>query len=479
VTVHALPKRLGIGLAVIAIAATAATGASGVSGSDRITTIAGSGSAKSLGDGGPATEAQLFGPEQVAVDAQRNVYIADMQNNRVRKVTPEGTISTFAGTGKLGALGDGGPATSASLYYPSGVAVDAQGNVYIADRNHARVRKVTPDGKISTIAGTGQVGPFKGDGGPATSATLSNPWSVAVDGQGNLYVADTSNQRVRKVSAVGTITTIAGTGTQGFSGDGGPATSARLHNPYGVAVDRQGNVYIADSENHRVRKVSGGTITTIAGTGSRGYSGEGGAATSAQLNWPWRVAVDGQGDVYIADSQNSRVRKVSAGKITTVAGTGKQGYSGDGGPASSAQVGYPNGVAVDGQGSLYITDAWRIRKVSTGSAATLTLTLGGTSSQKLIAQKGITVTAKCNKPCSLSATGSVTIVGTKYVFRLTRASAALAAGKRTLTLRCSAAQLKRFRQFFTPGQQAKAVITVKATDKAGRTRTSKRTVVIR
>jgi len=331
-----------------------------------ITTIAGSATATSLGDGGPATEARLSHPEQLAVDAKGNVYIADTRNARVRKVGPDGTIATIAGSGRLGPLGDGGPAGAAGLY-PSGVAVDGKGNVYITDNAHERVRKVAPDGTITTIAGTGRVGPVKGDGGPAASATLWNPHSLAIDGHGNLFIAGTSNQRVRKVSRDGTITTIAGTGRQGFSGDGGPATSARLHDPYGVAVDGHGNVYIADRDNHRVRKVSpGGRITTIAGTGEGGYSGDGGPATAAQLHYPRGVAVDRHGNLYIADSQNFRVRMVSGGTITTVAGTGTSGSSGNGGPPTSAELVYPTGVAVDGRGDLYISDAWVIRKVSLG-----------------------------------------------------------------------------------------------------------------
>jgi len=348
---------------VVALVAAAARGGSG---STTITTIAGSVTATSLGDGGPATRARLSHPEQLAVDKNGNVYVADTRHARVRKITPEGTITTIAGSGKLGPLGDGGPARAAGLY-PSGVAVDGKGNVYVTDNAHERVRRITPDGTITTVAGTGRVGADKGDGGPATSATLWNPHAVAIDGQGNLFIAGTSNQRVRKVSPDGTITTIAGTGRQGFSGDGGPARSARLHDPYGVAVDRHGSVYIADSGNHRVRKVSpGGRITTIAGTGSPGYSGDGGPATAARLHHPRGVAVDARGNLYIADSENFRIRMVSDGTITTIAGTGRSASSGDGGPPRSAQLEHPTGVAVDGKGFLYIADARCLRMVSPG-----------------------------------------------------------------------------------------------------------------
>jgi sugar lactone lactonase YvrE len=297
--------RLGVGVA--AVAAVVATGAFAVSGSDTITTIAGTGTAGFSGDGGPATLARLFFPDGVATDGQGNVYIADTHNGRVRKVSAE-TITTIAGTGEEGFSGDGGPAISARLFWPEAVAVDGQGNVYIADRNNHRVRGVSPGGTITTIAGTGAQG-FSGDGGPATSAQLSYPSGIAVDGEGNVYIADRDNSRVRKVSA-GTIATFAGTGAEDFFGDGGPATSARLDSPGGVAVDGQGDVYIADTGNRRVRKVSGGTITTFAGTGVLGSSGDGGPATSARLALPVGVAADAQGSVYIADTSKSRVRKV-------------------------------------------------------------------------------------------------------------------------------------------------------------------------
>ena len=454
-----------------------------VSRSGTITTFAGTGKAGFTGDGGPATSAQLdaYG---VAVDGQGNVYIAGSESHRVRKVGPGGTIRTFAGTGKAGSSGGGGPAVAAQLNFPYGVAADAHGNVYIADYGNRRVRKVGPGGTITTFAGTDNEG-FSGDGGKATSARLT-PNGVAVDGQGNVYIADytTRTSRVRKVSRSGTITTFAGTGKPGFSGDGGPATSAQLRTPDGVAVDGKGNVYIADSEDQRVRKVSpGGTITTIAGTGEWGFSGDGGPATSARLYNPYGVAVDRKGNVYIADNGNNRVRRVSpGGTITTFAGTGKEGFSGDGGPATSARLYLPAGVAVDRKGNVYIADKYnyRVRKVTVGAqASALTVTLGGASPQQLLAQKGITVTAKCNNPCSLVASGSVTILGTKYVFGLSRATAKLAAGKRTLVLHCPAAEQRRFRKLFKPGQRARAVITVKATDKAGNTTKSKRTVAVR
>jgi hypothetical protein len=310
----------------------------------------------------------------VAVDGQGNVYIADQGHRRIRKVDAAGTITTIAGTGVSGFSGDGGPATSAHLTDPFAVAVDGQGNVYIAETNNSRVRKVNPGGTITTFAGTGDAG-FSGDGGPATSAQLNSPEGLAVDGRGNVYIADSIDSRVRKVNPSGTITTFAGTGDWGFSGDGGSATSAMLSGPTDVTVDRQGNVYIADFINYRVRKVSaGGTITTIAGTGGSGYSGDGGPATSARLI-PTSVALDGLGSVYIGDFHNRRVRKVSpSGTITTVAGTGIRGSFGDGGPATSAQLAGPEAVAVDGHGNVYIADSGnnRVRKVATSASAKAT-----------------------------------------------------------------------------------------------------------
>jgi sugar lactone lactonase YvrE len=337
-----------------------------------ITTVAGNGFYRYSGDSGPATSASLNQPTGVAVDSFGNLYIADWFNNRIRKVSG-GTITTVAGNGRCCFSGDGGSPTSASLNQPQGTAADSAGNLYIADYGNSRVRKVS-GGTITTVAGGGK-GPL-GDGGPATSATLGSPVGVAVDSAGNLYIADSWSNRIRKVSA-GTITTVAGNGIGGFSGDGGPATSASLDGPYGAAVDAAGNVYIADWQNNRIRKVSGGTITTVAGNGNQGFSGDGGPATSASLNQPQGVAVDSVGNLYIADSGNERIRKVSGGTITTVAGSGSYGFSGDGGPATSASLAERSnshwGVAVDSAGNLYIADTYnnRIREVLAAKPAVL------------------------------------------------------------------------------------------------------------
>ena len=266
-------------------------------------------------------------PSDVAVDRTGAVYIADTGNDRVLKAAADGTITTFAGTGGYGVSGDGGPATAAQLNYPTSVAVADDGTVYIADTLNHRVRKVVSDGTITTFAGTGGVG-ISGDGGLATAAELGLPQGVAVADDGTVYIADTLNHRVRKVASDGIITTLAGMGNngngEGFNGDGGPATAAQLNWPYGLAVDRTGAMYIADEVNYRVRKVApDGTITTFAGTGVAGGSGDGGPATAAQLNRPYDVAVDSAGAVYIADKDDYRVRKVAPdGIITTVAGRG-------------------------------------------------------------------------------------------------------------------------------------------------------------
>ncbi|MEE8177783.1 MAG: NHL repeat-containing protein, partial [Acidobacteriota bacterium] len=316
-----------------------------------LTVVAGNGIRGFSGDGGPATSASLNQPTSVTVDIAGNLFIVDKDNQRIRKVTPGGTITTVAGNGDFGFTGDGGAATSASLNFPRGVAVDADGNLYIADTYSNRIRKITPGGTITTVAGSGSADPgaggFSGDGGPATSALLDVPTGVAVDGTGNLYIADGSN-RVRKISSGGIIDTVAGTGIEDFSGDEGPAISATLNQAFGVAVDESGNLYIADTVNNRIRKVTpDGTINTVAGSGGTGrsagaLSGDDGPATSASLNLPSGVAVDAGGNVYIADTVNQRVRKVSsAGTITTLAGDNLFKFSGDGGPATSASLNFP------------------------------------------------------------------------------------------------------------------------------------------
>jgi sugar lactone lactonase YvrE len=358
-----------------------------------IETIAGDTTAAYLGDynAGIATSAQLNRPYNVAVDSSGNIYIADRSNHCIRRVNTSGIITTVAGTGTAGSLGDGGNATSAQLSSPTGVAVDLSGNIYIADTWNHRIRKITVStGIITTIAGTGTNG-FSGDGSAATSALLYSPDSVVLDSMGNVYITDTWNNCIRKITvSTGIITTIAGTGGNGagfigFTGDGGVATSAKLNYPSGVALDLSGNVYIADQSNNCIRKitVSNDIITTIAGTGTAGSLGDGGVATSARLWNPSGVALDLSGNVYIADQSNNCIRKitVSTGIITTIAGTGIAGFLGDGGVATSARLWKPSGVALDLSGNVYIADTWNncIRKITVSTGIITTIAGTGTA----------------------------------------------------------------------------------------------------
>ena len=419
-----------------------------VSASGNITTLAGSGNCCTLGDGGIAASAWLYGPTGVAIDASGNIYISDQYNQRVRMVNPGGTISTLAGNGTGGYSGDGGQATSAMLSYPTGIAVDASGNVYIADTNNSRIRKVS-GGLITTFAGNGSPGYSGdgvqatrtelsyprgvmvapsgnvfiadsssgrirevssggvistvaggnccslGDGGSATAAWLNWPNAMGVDGAGNLYIADSNNLRIREVSTIGFISTIAGGGN---GGDNGPAPFASFASPQAMVADGFGNIYVADSTGNRVREISaGGAITTVAGNGLSGFSGDGGPATSASLSTPSGLAVDTSGNLYIADSGNQRIRKVStAGTISTFAGT-YYGYSGDGGPATSAALAYPRGIAFDSMGDLYIADSnnSRIRKVWTSGIIT---TVAGNGSSGFSGDGGAAVSVELNNP---------------------------------------------------------------------------------
>jgi uncharacterized protein (TIGR03437 family) len=358
--------------------------------------VAGNGVQGFSGDGGPATSASLNGPSGLAVDSGGNLYIADQNNSRIRRVSG-GVIATVAGNGTQEYSGDGGPSVSASLNQPSGVAVDSVGNLYIADQDNNRIREVS-GGVITTVAGNGTEGDV-GDGGPATSAFLGNPDYIVVDAADNLYIADQTNCRIRKVSH-GIITTVVGNGNQGYSGDGGPATKASLNQPAGVAVDPAGNLYIADWLNQVIRKVSGGIITTVAGTGAIGYSGDGGPATNASLNFPIGVAVDSASNLYIADTYNNRLRKVSGNIITTTAGNGTNRYSGDGGPATGASFNGPSDVAVDSAGNLYIADTNnnRIRKVSGG----IITTVAGSGSAGYSGDGGPATSAQLNGPTGVA-----------------------------------------------------------------------------
>jgi trimeric autotransporter adhesin len=338
-----------------------------------INTVAGNGGGGYSGDGGQATSAELYTPTASAIDNSGNIYIADESNNRVRKVNTSGIISTVAGRTASGYSGDGAAATAAQLNAPIGVAVDTLGNIYIADELNDRIRIVSTSGIINTFAGNGYNsgsggGGYSGDGGPATVAELHTPTSVTLDNSGNVYIADLANQRIRIVNTSGIITTVAGNGSIGYSGDGGLATDAELQYPYGVATDATGNLYIADEDNNCIRMVNtSGDISTIAGNTSSGFSGNGGQATVAELYYPTDIAVDASGNLYIADSYNNRIRSVNtSGIIRTFAGTSGAGFSGDGGPATAADLFDPTGVATDLSGNVYITDYDnnRIRKVT-------------------------------------------------------------------------------------------------------------------
>jgi len=336
-----------------------------------IYTAAGTGKASYNGDNIPATVATLSAPYGLALDAAGNVFIADYNNHRIRKVAiATRKISTVAGTGDGGYNGDGIPATSAKLYHPSGVQVDAAGNLYIEDGWNNRVRRVDGvTGIITTVAGTGAAG-FSPDGTRATSAKMHFPGWGALDPAGNVCYSDLYNNVIRRVDAVtGLVSTIAGTGTEGYNGDGIPATSAKVSNPCALAFDSAGNLYFSDDRNNRIRKVSAATglISTVAGNGTAGYNGDGIAATSAEFINPLGIALDPAGNLYIADWNGHRIRRVDAvtGLISTIAGTGTAGYNGDGIAASGSQLNSPVGVALDGAGRVYVLEqaGHRLRRI--------------------------------------------------------------------------------------------------------------------
>jgi hypothetical protein len=352
-----------------------------------VSTLAGNGVDKFAdGSGGASGTAQFDSPAAVAVDTAGNVYVADTNANRIRKIAPDGTTTTLAGNGTAGFLdGTGGPNGTTQLHSPRGVAVDAAGNVYVADLQNYRIRKVAPDGTTTTLTGKGVPGFFDGSGGAGGTTQLVAPWGLAVDGGGNLYVGD--GARVRKVAPDGSTSTLAGNGTVGFSdGTGGAAGTTQFRLAAGVAVDVAGNVYVADYLDHRVRKIaSDGVTSTLAGNGAVGFfDGTGGAAGTTQLRYPAGVAVDGAGSVYVAEaglsfgpgSDYARIRKLAAdGSTTTLSGNGTPGYlDGTGGAAGTSRFDDARGIAVDSGGGVYVADAGngRVRKLaSDGSAATL------------------------------------------------------------------------------------------------------------
>lgn len=327
-----------------------------------ITTVAGNGTAGYSGDGGQATMTELYGPTNVIVDINGNLYIVDADNERIRKVDSMGIVNTIAGNGINGFSGDGGQATDAELSYPNDIAFDAIGNLYIADVWNNNIRKINTLGIITTIAGNGGAG-YSGDGGQATSAELNMPTGIAFDSFGNLYIVDSFNHVIRKVNTAGIIATIVGNGTSGYSGDGGQATAAAT-NANNIAFDNVGNLYICDQSANRIRLVNtSGIITTIVGSGTAGFSGDGGQATAAELAYPEGIAVDGSGNLLIADRTNARIRLVNTlGIISTIVGNGTGAgtytccYGGDGGQATAAELNDPVGLCLDGVGSLFIAD---------------------------------------------------------------------------------------------------------------------------
>ncbi len=376
-----------------------------------ITTIAGNGIVGYSGDGGAATAAEMNTVEGISLDNSGSVYVADLTNNRIRKINTAGIISTIAGNGIAGFFGDGGPATAAEINNALTTAVDGLDNIYIADQLNERIRMINTSGIINSIAGNG-IGGYSGDGGQATAAELKAKTCVSVEHSRNIYIADFTKKRRRKVNTSGIISTVAGNGTAGYSGDGGQATAAEINSPDGVYVDGSGNIFIADQVNNRVRKINtAGIISTIAGTGTGGYNGDGIAATSAEINAPKRVTTDGLGNVYFSDELNNRIRQVDlSGLISTIAGNGTQGYSGDGGSANSAEIFNPIGVAVDAAGSIYIGDKLNnvIRKVIPEYTYQWTPTGGTNLIASNLSPGSYTITATDLNGCSATASATIT-----------------------------------------------------------------------
>lgn len=378
-----------------------------------ITTVAGTGSAGYSGDAGPATAADLNTPTALATQADGAILVADSGNHRVRRIDPAGVVTTVAGSGAAGFTGDDGPALQASLKSPIGVLALPDGAFLVADSGNHRIRRVSPSGVITTVAGTG-ISALAGDGGPAVAAALSSPTHLALDGTGGILVADTGNDRVRRIAPDGSISTVAGS-SEGFAGDGGPAVSAKLSGPLGLAVAADGRIIIADSYNRRVRQVGvDGTITTVVGSGASGAGGDGGPATAAGLSDPTGVALSSGGWMLVSDFQANRVRAVGIdGTVSGIAGTGDAGSAGDAGPALSAQLQGPAGLAVTGSGDLLIADAanHRVRRVSGLSEPAAT-----------------TPPTPPTTPGALSATPSASEVAPTIVFR-DRLAIALATGR--------------------------------------------------
>ena len=362
-------------------------------------------------DGIAATESVLFAPNSAVADNAGNVYVADTKHHRIRMVDPSGMIATLAGTGDWGFGGDGGPAAAARLATPTGLALDSEGNLYVSDSGNHRVRRIDAATRtIETVAGTGEVG-FSFDGSPAIAAEVIDPRGIATDDSGNVLVAEPATSRVRRIDTVtGTIDTVAGTGSGGHSGDGGPATEGMLQRPQGVAADLSGNLYVADTWNHRLRRIhhATGVIETLAGGGGPGFSGDGEAASQAQLHRPAGVAVDAVGNVFVADTWNRRIRRIDAmsGVIETIAGNGEAGFSGDGEAATAAMLFAPQGVAVDGSGNVYIADTLNHRVRRIDSVTRTISSVAGSGSPTASWTGGEAGQARLDAPVSLALDGS-------------------------------------------------------------------------
>src|ERR1019366_5712021 len=378
-----------------------------------LTRVAGNGRPGNSGDGGPAAAAQLSFPMGLAADTAGNLFVADRDASVVRRIAANGIITTVAGSGVPGFAGDGGAATSAQINGPYGVAVGAGGSLYIADTGNNVVRKVSPDGAIRTVAGTGTRG-YLGDGGPALNAWLNGPESVAVDAEGDLYIADTFNGRIRRVGTDGVIDTVAGVGSTGiYSGDGGPARSAAISLPTDVALDGAGTLYVADFGNTRVRMVSGGIITSVAGQTNGAPLTEGQAAVNVRLEGPTGVTVDSGGSIYFVEAGigsgtglavgDYKVWKVSAaGVLTTLAGNGLPNYSGEAVAPTAAQLNGPSGVAVGANGVVYIADTLnqRVRAFTPGGPLT---TLAGNGVAGFNGEVILPRNALLNRPLGVAA----------------------------------------------------------------------------
>jgi sugar lactone lactonase YvrE len=331
-----------------------------------ITTIAGNGIAGFSGDGGPALESSLNFPAGLVFDKE-NLYVADRNNHRIRKIDSKGIISTVAGTGIPECCNDNGLAVEAHLYFPSDIDVDTEGNLYISDRSNNRIRKVNSDGIITTMAGLGKPG-YGGDFGPADKALLKYPFGISLDNKGNFYIADRGNNRVRKIDQRGIITTIAGDGTHSFGGDYGPANQSSLAFPTDVTVDSLGTVYIADRNNNRVRKIDRlGVITTLMGLSQTEFNGDNEISAETTLHLPFALALNGEDRLLVVDRNHFRVREVrlQSNQVETVAGNGTFLFRGDGGPGGGATLEAPSGIAVDSKGNVLFADRLhqRIRRV--------------------------------------------------------------------------------------------------------------------